>query len=205
MTEPRRKKNAPPIRAAKQDYPASESIGLLMRIALFGLRASFKAKLAKHGVPWSAWYYLRVLWETDGITQRELTERVGVMQPNTVSALQTMRRADWVTIARSDKDRRQILVTLTPKGRKLMQRLLPKSAPRCDRPCSTISRRARRKSSAACSTRSAITSGRTRPLECLPRASALLTSDKMSSARAPSPQPSPRWGEGGTRREALGG
>jgi DNA-binding MarR family transcriptional regulator len=109
----------------KRDYPASESIGLLMRIGLFGLRASFKAQLAKHGVPWSAYYYLRVLWETDAITQRELTERVGVMQPNTVSALQTMRRAGWVTVARSDKDRRQILVTLTPKGRKLMARLLP--------------------------------------------------------------------------------
>ena len=125
MTDSRRKKNAPVVKATKQDYPASESIGLLMRIALFGLRASFKAQLAKHGVPWSAWYYLRVLWETDAITQRELTERVGVMQPNTVSALQTMRRAGWVTIAKSDKDRRQILVTLTPKGRKLMQQLLP--------------------------------------------------------------------------------
>jgi DNA-binding MarR family transcriptional regulator len=96
-----------------------------MRIALFGLRASFKALLAKHRVPWSAYYYLRVLWETDAITQRELTERVGVMQPNTVSALQTMRRAGWVTIAKSEKDRRQILVTLTPKGRKLMERLMP--------------------------------------------------------------------------------
>jgi DNA-binding MarR family transcriptional regulator len=125
LTDSRRKKKASATRAARQDYPASESIGLLMRIALFGLRASFKAQLAKHGVPWSAWYYLRVLWETDAITQRELTERVGVMQPNTVSALQTMRRAGWVTIAKSDKDRRQILVMLTPKGRKLMQRLLP--------------------------------------------------------------------------------
>lgn len=96
-----------------------------MRIALFGLRASFKAKLTKYGVPWSAYYYLRVLWETDAITQRELTERVGVMQPNTVSALHTMRRAGWVTSARGDKDRRQVLVTLTPKGRKLMQQLLP--------------------------------------------------------------------------------
>lgn len=125
MTETRRQKNAPAVRAAKHDYPASESIGLLMRIALFGLRASFKALLAKHRVPWSAYYYLRVLWETDAITQRELTERVGVMQPNTVSALQTMRRAGWVTIAKSEKDRRQILVTLTPKGRKLMERLMP--------------------------------------------------------------------------------
>jgi len=121
----RRKTKAPTAKAAKQEFPASESIGLLMRIALFGLRASFKAQLAKHGVPWSAYYYLRVLWETDAITQRELTERVGVMQPNTVSALQTMRRAGWVTITRGDKDRRQILVTLTPKGRKLMERLMP--------------------------------------------------------------------------------
>jgi DNA-binding MarR family transcriptional regulator len=96
-----------------------------MRIALFGLRSSFKAQLAKHKVPWGAWYYLRVLWETDGISQRELTDRVGVMQPNTVSALQTMVKAGWVTTARGETDRRQTLVRLTPKGRRLMQRLLP--------------------------------------------------------------------------------
>jgi DNA-binding MarR family transcriptional regulator len=107
------------------DYPAGESIGLLMRIALFGLRASFKAQLAKYDVPWSTWYYLRVLWESDGISQRDLTARVGVMQPNTVSAVQTMVKAGWVTIARSDTDRRSTLVRLTPKGRRLMQRILP--------------------------------------------------------------------------------
>jgi MarR family transcriptional regulator, organic hydroperoxide resistance regulator len=106
------------------DYPASDSIGLLMRIALFGLRASFKAQLAKHRVPWSVWYYLRVLWEHDGISQRELTERVGVMQPNTVSALQTMVKAGWVSVARG-ADRRSTIVSLTLKGRRLMQRMLP--------------------------------------------------------------------------------
>ena len=123
----RRQKKAVPAGTSERqiDYPASESIGLLLRIALFGLRSSFKASLAKHKVPWGAWYYLRVLWETDGITQRELTDRVGVMQPNTVSALQTMRKAGWVTITRGDTDRRQTLIRLTPKGRKLMQRLLP--------------------------------------------------------------------------------
>jgi DNA-binding MarR family transcriptional regulator len=96
----------------------------MMRIALFGLRSSFKDQLAKHGVPWSAWYYLRVLWEHDGISQRELTERVGVMQPNTVSALQTMLRAGWVATARG-ADRRCTLVSLTPKGRRLMRQMLP--------------------------------------------------------------------------------
>ena len=120
----RRKTDAPPARAGSTDYPASDSIGLLMRIALFGLRASFKAELARHRVPWSVWYYLRVLWEHDRITQRELTERVGMMQPNTVSALQTMLKAGWVTIARGE-DRRCTLVSLTPKARRLMQVMLP--------------------------------------------------------------------------------
>jgi MarR family transcriptional regulator, organic hydroperoxide resistance regulator len=115
----------PPAKQDPNDYPASESIGLLMRIALFGLRSSFKAQLARHDVPWSVWYYLRVLWEVDGISQRELTERVGVMQPNTVSALQTMLKAGWVTITRGEMDRRRTLVRLTPKGRRLMRRLLP--------------------------------------------------------------------------------
>jgi DNA-binding MarR family transcriptional regulator len=120
-----RESNAGRARASAVDYPASEAIGLLMRIALFGLRSRFKAELAKHRVPWSAWYYLRVLWEADGISQRELTERVGAMQPNTVSALRTMVRAGWATVERERTDRRGTVVRLTPKGRQLMQRMLP--------------------------------------------------------------------------------
>jgi DNA-binding MarR family transcriptional regulator len=106
-------------------YPAEESIGLLMRIGLFGLRASFKAILTKHKIPWSAWYYLRVLWESDGISQRELTERVGAMQPNTVSALRTMERSGLVTVERHPADRRRTHVRLTPRARRLMARILP--------------------------------------------------------------------------------
>ena len=106
-------------------YPVSESIGLLMRIALFGLRSSFKATLARHKVPWSAWYYLRVLWEADGISQRALTERVGAMQPNTVSALRNMEKAGLVSIERPATDRRSTKVWLTPKARRIMKRILP--------------------------------------------------------------------------------
>ena len=106
------------------DFPVSESIGLMMRIALSGLRASFRAELTKHGVPWSTWHYFRVLYEHDGISQRELTERIGAMQPNTVSVLQIMVKAGWVTVARGE-DRRCTVVSLTKKGRKLIARMLP--------------------------------------------------------------------------------
>jgi DNA-binding MarR family transcriptional regulator len=106
-------------------YRASESIGLLMRIALFGLRSSFKSTLIRHKIPWSAWHYLRVLWEADGISQSDLTQRVGAMQPNTVSTLRAMVLAGLVKVERDAKDRRSTLVWLTPKARRMMKRVLP--------------------------------------------------------------------------------
>jgi len=115
----------PQVADADVVHPASESIGLLMRIGLRGLRAAFKATLVRHKIQWSAWYYLRVLWEADGISQRELTQRVGAMQPNTVSTLRSMEKAGLVRIERPESDRRSTKVWLTPKGRRLMQRVLP--------------------------------------------------------------------------------
>jgi DNA-binding MarR family transcriptional regulator len=103
----------------------SESIALLMRIGLFGMRTAFKQALAKHGVAWSSWYYLRVLWEGDGISQRELTERVGTMQPNTVSALRQLKKSGLVRVEQSAVERRRTHVWLTPKARRLMVRVLP--------------------------------------------------------------------------------
>ncbi len=114
-----------PAAAPAGGFVTSESIALLMRIGLFGMRTAFKRALAKHGVAWSSWYYLRVLWEGDGISQRELTERVGTMQPNTVSALRHLKRSGLVRVEQSAVERRRTHVWLTPKGRRLMTRVLP--------------------------------------------------------------------------------
>lgn len=100
----------------------NESIVLLMRTILFGLRAGFKSTLAHHKVSISAWYYMRVLWVHDGISQRELTERVGAMQPNTVSVLKSLERTKMVAIDRKGGDRRSTRVWLTPKAKRLVEK-----------------------------------------------------------------------------------
>jgi DNA-binding MarR family transcriptional regulator len=107
-------------------FPGHESFGLLLRIAMLGLRRSFKEQLAEYGVPWSVWYYLRVLWENDGLSQKELTERVGILQPNAVGSIQAMKKLGFVRIERSAPDLRRICIRLTPKGRELQRVLLPK-------------------------------------------------------------------------------
>jgi DNA-binding MarR family transcriptional regulator len=66
-----------------------------------------------------------VLWEEEGLTQRELANRVGMMEPTAVIALRGLERAGWITRTRNPADRRKIHVTLTPSGRALRERLLP--------------------------------------------------------------------------------
>jgi DNA-binding transcriptional MocR family regulator len=42
------------------------------------------------------WTFLRVLWTADGLTQRELSDEAGVMEPTTFAALKAMERRGYI-------------------------------------------------------------------------------------------------------------
>ena len=65
-----------------------------------------------------------MLWEQDGLSQRELSERVGMMEPTTVIALRGMEKTGLIRRVRGADDRRVTRVHLTPKARRLRARLL---------------------------------------------------------------------------------
>ena len=70
------------------------------------------------------WYFLRVLWVEDGLSQRELSARVGTMEPTTVIALRSMEKSGLVRRVRSNDDKRRSQVWLTPKAQRLRAELL---------------------------------------------------------------------------------
>jgi DNA-binding MarR family transcriptional regulator len=74
------------------------------------------------------WFTLRMLWDEDGMTQRELGERVGINGPTIVMALNSMERAGLVKRVQNRTDRRKINVFLTGRGRKLKNKLWPMAA-----------------------------------------------------------------------------
>ncbi|MDQ2106346.1 MarR family winged helix-turn-helix transcriptional regulator [Azospirillum isscasi] len=82
-------------------------------------------RVADHGVSMGQWYFLRALWEEDGLTQRELSQRVGMMEPTTVTALNNLERCDLVQRVRNPHDRRKVNIYLTPKGKALRADILP--------------------------------------------------------------------------------
>ncbi|MEQ8699455.1 MAG: MarR family winged helix-turn-helix transcriptional regulator [Bauldia litoralis] len=106
-------------------YPPEGSTGYLVRQAHNALQRLLEQSIAPHGVLRGQWYFLRVLWEEEGLTQRELSARVGTKEPTTIVALRSMEAAGLVTRRRSETDRRKIHVDLTPKARALRDTLLP--------------------------------------------------------------------------------
>ena len=84
-----------------------------------------QARLAQHGVSFGHWTFLRVLWETDGLTQRELSDQAGVMEPTTFVAIKAMEKLGYVVRMQRPDNRRKVYIHLTPKGRLLKSKLVP--------------------------------------------------------------------------------
>jgi DNA-binding MarR family transcriptional regulator len=76
-------------------------------------------RIGELGLTLGTWYFLRALWEEDGLSQRELSQRIGTMEPTTVSALNAMERLDLVRRERDPHDKRRRRVFLTDHGRSL--------------------------------------------------------------------------------------
>jgi DNA-binding MarR family transcriptional regulator len=82
-------------------------------------------RLAEHDVPFGHWSFLRILWDEDGLTQRELSAKAGVMDPTTHAAMSALEKEGCVERRHLPADRRSVYVHLTPKGRALREKLVP--------------------------------------------------------------------------------
>jgi DNA-binding MarR family transcriptional regulator len=97
----------------------------LVKDATRALVRALSIRLAEHKVSFGYWSFLRILWEGDGMTQRELSEQAGVMESTTFAALTAMERFGYVARRRKPGDRKKVYVFLTPKGRRLKGKLVP--------------------------------------------------------------------------------
>jgi DNA-binding MarR family transcriptional regulator len=108
------RKPGPP--AGEADLPFADSVGYQIRATHRLLQRFLQVKIEPHGI---------ALWHEDGLTQRELSNRVGTMEPTTLSAILIMERKGLVRRVRNKTDRRKWHIHLTPKGRALKAKLLP--------------------------------------------------------------------------------
>ena len=108
----------------RSELPFDSSFGHLVR-SIHRLQAEvLRARLSKDGVSLGCWYFLRVLWDEDMITQRELSRRTGLNQATTRTAVDRMEAEKLVNRIHDAKDRRKWLVRLTARAIELKPTLI---------------------------------------------------------------------------------
>jgi DNA-binding MarR family transcriptional regulator len=112
-------------KSGKADFPFSESVGYQVRATHRLLQRFLQFKIEPHGITPGMWYFLRALWHEDGLTQRELSDRVGTMEPTTLSAILIMEKKGLVRRVRDRADRRKWHIHLTAKALGFKRELIP--------------------------------------------------------------------------------
>lgn len=99
-------------------------IGRLLRTASTAFNRVFRMQLAPQGVTYGQFQYLQSLWEADGLTQTELTRKVGVEMASSTAILDSLEERGFIKRARNSSDRRKIHVYLTTEGAALKRNLM---------------------------------------------------------------------------------
>jgi MarR family transcriptional regulator, organic hydroperoxide resistance regulator len=106
-------------------FDPEDTVGFLLWDANRAMNREFSDRIAQHGVTLGLWPFLRALWETEGLTQRELSEKVRMKGPTTVAALNKLEDKGLVRRQSNKNDARKINVFLSPEGRKIYRKVIP--------------------------------------------------------------------------------
>lgn len=108
----------------REAVPQDRLAHLIRDVARAQMRA-LQIRLAAHGVSFGHWTFLRILWIQDGLTQRELSDLAGVMEPTTFSAVKAMESMGLIERRQLAGNRKNMHVFLSPAGRSLEKVLVP--------------------------------------------------------------------------------
>ena len=90
------------------------------------VRRHMEASVLSHDqLSWTSFTTLWVLWIWGTMEVRELAAAVGITRPTTTGVVATLKRRRCVKTRRGSEDARTVFVALTPRGRRIIERLFP--------------------------------------------------------------------------------
>lgn len=101
------------------DSEAASGLADLMRFAYRVFARALTAELEQHGITYMHYFYLSALFEDDGISQVELSARVGIERATVTGVIDTMTALGLVKRVPDPADRRKINIFLSPAGKRL--------------------------------------------------------------------------------------
>jgi DNA-binding MarR family transcriptional regulator len=119
------KNNTLPNRKEWQNSIPEERLAHLIKDARRAMERALQIRLVDHSVSFGHWSFLRILWEHDGLTQRELSDLAGTSAPTTFAAISAMESLGYVRRSQKESNKKNVYIHLTSKGRALRQHLVP--------------------------------------------------------------------------------
>jgi DNA-binding MarR family transcriptional regulator len=105
---------------------SKETIGYVVRQTNIAISRALQRRLALYNLTSPQMIFMREIWLEEGLSQRELSARVGTAESTTVSALRVLERRRLIKRIAKPGDRRAVRVYLTPAGRQLELDVVPK-------------------------------------------------------------------------------
>jgi MarR family transcriptional regulator for hemolysin len=94
-------------------------LGVLLRTADMTFNRVLRDELSRFNITFSQFQHLWQLFGQDGLSQAELSRQVGIETASSTSVIEQLERRGFIRRVRDPEDRRRIIVTLTPAGRRL--------------------------------------------------------------------------------------
>lgn len=109
----------------QRTHASNERFAHIVRMLSRSFRRSLEFRLSEHTISFGQWIFLRILWDEDGLSQRELSLRAGVMEPTAHTALQKMEVMGLIERRAPNPEKRRLLVFLSKRGHDLRKNLVP--------------------------------------------------------------------------------
>ena len=112
------------VNRRRETSPLTSGPGYWLRLGHKALTRPLADELRQRGIAFKHYFYIRTLLEEDGITQVELSERVGMERATVTVVLDTLEDLGIVVRKAHPTDRRKTNVFLTAKGRRMKDDIL---------------------------------------------------------------------------------
>ena len=113
------------LKGMKIDFKAMAVVSNLFRAASAVRNHLEREILSRHGLSWTGFVVLWVVWVWESIETRTIAEEVGTSKASLTGVLKTLERDGLIIKKQSKIDRRLVLVTLTSDGRRMMKKIFP--------------------------------------------------------------------------------
>lgn len=105
-----------------------ETIGFLLWDTTRAYNRALATVIGQYGMRSGLFPFLRILYESGGLSFRELSDAAHTRTPTTLEAIREMQRRGLARRKRDVEDARKAKIFLTAKGRRIHEALLPVSA-----------------------------------------------------------------------------